>query len=146
TGAAHGDLDVAQARHGLLSGELVGRRPARLATDDAELTLERELVHLHHDAVDVVVERVAALRPGLAERRDLIDGVEATGDRVRGEAELAQPRHRLGVGGRGARALDPAELVDEEVEAARGRDARIELAERAGGRVARIHVELLAAL
>ena len=70
-----------------------GSRP-----DHAELALELEVVDLHHHAVDLEVEPVAALLPGVAGRHHLVDGVVHLHVRVHAEAVLAQPLERLVVG------------------------------------------------
>ena len=51
------DLDRLDDRRRLLGGELVRGRPARAARDEAEPLLQREIVDLVDDAVDVVAER-----------------------------------------------------------------------------------------
>ena len=48
--------------------ELPRDRPARLAADHAELALQLEVVDLHDHAVDLEVEPVAALLPGVGRR------------------------------------------------------------------------------
>ena len=60
-GAADLDVDRQQLGGRLLGGELVGDRPARAAGAEAEAVLQREVVDLVDDAVDVVVE-AGALR------------------------------------------------------------------------------------
>ena len=89
TGTSHRDLDVVEAGDRLLGGELVGGGPARLAADHAELALERERVDFHDHAVDRVRQLVAAAHPLLAELERLVDGLEAGGVRVDGEARVA---------------------------------------------------------
>ena len=63
-GAADLDVDRLDDRHRLLGWELVRDRPARRARDEAEPLLQREIVDLVDDAVDVVAER----RPLLLDR------------------------------------------------------------------------------
>ena len=122
---------------GLRGRELVGDGPARLAADGAHLPLEREVIDLDDDAVDLVVERVALLDPALAERGDLVERLEALDVGVDAEAELLQPLQDVPVRLRLAAAVVPAELVPEGIERARGGDLRVELADGAGGGVAR---------
>ena len=52
--------------------ELPGDRPARVAPDHAQPALQLEVVDLHDDAVDLEVQRAAALLPGEALRDDLV--------------------------------------------------------------------------
>ena len=52
-------VDRLDDRHRLLGRELVRDRPSRRARDEAEPLLEREIVDLVNDAVDVVAERRA---------------------------------------------------------------------------------------
>ena len=58
-GAADLDLDRLDDRRRPLGGEFVRDRPARAARDEAEPLLQREVVDLVDDAVDVVAERRA---------------------------------------------------------------------------------------
>ena len=55
--AADVDLDRLDDRRRLLGRELVRDRPARRARDEAEPLLQREIIDLVDDAVDVVAER-----------------------------------------------------------------------------------------
>ena len=123
--------------------ELPGDRPARLTPDHAELALQVEVVDLHDDAVDLEVEPVAALLPGLAGRHDLVDGVEHLDVLVHAEAMLAQPLERLGV----RVELEPvggADAVAPHRQRPRRGQLRVELADRARGGVARVRVGGLA--
>ena len=117
--------------------ELPGDRAARLSSDDSQPALQFEVVDLYDDAVDLVVERLAPLLPGAAGDHDGVDlGVHLQiGAHL--EAAVAKPFHRFTVLGE----LDPLERADRvgpHRERARGGELRIELADRAGGRVARI--------
>ena len=56
-GAADLDLDRFDDRRRALGGKFVRHRPARAARDEAEPLLQREIVDLVDDAVDVVAER-----------------------------------------------------------------------------------------
>ncbi len=117
--------------------ELEGDRPAGVVGDLAEVALQRDLVDLDHDPVDVVVDLGAAVLPGGAHGRDLVDRVVTSGVGINPEALVAQPFESPPM----ARDLEPlgvAELVDPDVERSRGGDRRVELADGAGGRVARI--------
>ena len=68
-GASDRDDDVEQLRVDLLGRVLVGDRPARCAAGRAELVVQRELVDLDDDAVDLVLDVVAVLAVVPDERR-----------------------------------------------------------------------------
>ena len=144
-GAADVPGHAVQSRGRHRGRELPGDRPARLAPDHAQLALEVEVVHLHHDSVDLEVEPVAALLPSAAGRHDLVDGVVDLDVAVDPEAVLAQPLERLPVGVE----LEPVEGPDAVAphrQRARGRQLGVELADRPGGGVARVRVGRLAGL
>ena len=63
SGAPDGDDDIEQLRARLARLELERDRPARIARHDAEPFLQREIVDLDDDAVDLVIELVAPLLP-----------------------------------------------------------------------------------
>ncbi len=131
------NLDVAQHGHGALRRELVRNRPARRARDEAEPFLPVDAVDLVDDAVDVVVERGALLLDLLMERDQLLDRVTQLGQRIGLEAATLEPVDHAGLRAFRHRAHF-APGIGEEAERARGRNGRIFLAQRAGGRVARI--------
>ena len=127
--------DVLQARDGLLRGELIGQRPARKLVGIAHGVPQGEGGDLDHRAVDQEVERLA---PGF----DLAHGLHRflDGRRVAQvgrdlEAVFAQKVDHLRLVGKGA-PLNVADLIEEGVEPARGRDLRVQIAQRAGGCVA----------
>ena len=66
SGAPDADHDVEKLRTRLARLELKGDRPTRIARDDAEPLLQREIVDLDDDAVDLVVELVALRLPRTA--------------------------------------------------------------------------------
>ena len=117
--------------------ELPGDRPARLAPDHAQLPPQRPLVDLDDDAVDLVVERLAPLLPPVAALDDALDALVVVGVGVDLEAALAQPLDLVHVGGE-VEAADGADPVDPGRERPFGGQRRVELADRAGGRVARV--------
>ncbi len=125
-------------RHRRGRRELPGDRPARIAAHDAEPALELEVVDLHDDAVDLEVQRAAAVLPGEALRDHLVLGLEPLDVAVDAEAARAQPLQRLPVRLE-AQALDRADGVAPHGERALGGELRVELADRPGGRVARVH-------
>ena len=103
----------------------------------AEPLLLVERVDLDHDPVDLVVEVGPPPLPLGAGLRDLLDRLEPLGVRIRPEAALAQPGERLEVRV-GCDALAVARAVDPDGERPRRRDPGVELAQRAGGGVARV--------
>ena len=125
--------------------ELPGDRPARLAADDAQLAPERPLVDLDDDAVDLVVELVAALLPPAAALDHRLDVGVVAGVRVDLEAALAQPLDLLAVRGE-VEAAGGADAVRPDRERPFGGERRVELADRAGGGVARVGKGRLARL
>ena len=74
-GAADLDLDRLDARRRPLGGEFVRHRPARAARDEAEPRLQREIVDLVDDAVDVVAEIGALRLDGAIMREQLLGRV-----------------------------------------------------------------------
>ena len=134
---------LAQRRRRRHRRELPGDREAGLAANDAELAPERPFVDLDDDAVDLVVEPLAALLPPAAAIDHSLDTLVLGDLSLEREAGLAQPLELVGVGG----VLDPparSDPVGPEPKRPRGGDPRIELADRAGGRVARVRERRLA--
>ena len=78
-GAPGMHADLAKDRRALLGRELVGDRPAGRVARRAELLLQRDRVDLHHDAVDLPVDRVALLFPLHRVGLDLLDRVGEVG-------------------------------------------------------------------
>ena len=117
--------------------ELPGDRPARLAPDHAQLAPQRPLVDLDDDAVDLVVELLAPLLPPVAALDDALDARVVLGVGIDLEAALAQPLDLVHVGGE-VEAADGADPVDPDRERPFRGQRRVELADRAGGRVARV--------
>ena len=136
-GAADAHVDLQELRLRGHRRPLERPRPARPPVQRAEALLLVERVHLDDDAVDLVVELDALRLPLRALARDRLERLVALRVRVHAEAALAQPLERLPVGGE----LDPvapAGAVDPDGQVALGRDLRVELAQRPGGRVARV--------
>ena len=144
-GASDGGKDVHDARRRLARLELPRDGPARRARDLTEPTLQREIVHLDHDAVDLVGERVAlALELGI-EGAGGRHGVEHAAVRHGLEAPVLEGiEHRPE--GRELRAAHLAHAVTDEVERPGRGDARIELLQRPGGGVPRVREHRLARL
>ena len=130
--------DVVELRDRGGGRELPRDRPARVAPDDAEAPLQLDVVDLDHDAVDLEVERAAALLPAQALGDDVVLGAELLDVAVDAEAVLAQPLERLPV----ARERDPlgrADRVAPHRQRPLGGELRVELADRPRRRVARVH-------
>src|SRR6202171_4933402 len=141
TGPSHVNLDLVDDRLRLFWRELEGKRPARAAGDETELRLLPEVVDFDHDPVDPVIELVPFLLPLVEKADDGVDvGVGAT-IRIDVKAHLIEPRQDLRLASGAAGRI---ERVDEGVEAAPRRDARVELSDGAGGGVARVGEERLA--
>ena len=143
-GPAHVPGDPLELGGGRARRELPGDRPARLAADHAELALQLEVVDLDHHAVDLEVEPVAALLPGVAGGDDCVEVVVHLDVRVHPEAVLAQPLERLGLRASNSSPSSAPIAVAPHRQRPRGRELRVELADRAGGRVARVREGRLA--
>ncbi len=143
-GAPHVDGDLQQLRRRLDGRELVGHGPARLSSHVAQPLLQRQPVDLHHQAVDLVLQVVALLHPLLVVAVDLLQMAAAGDVGVDAEAEVAQPVERLQVAVRPRSVLQPAKLVDPDVQPPGRRHAGVELAHGAGGGVAGVGEQWLA--
>ena len=95
TRATDTHLDVFEHRVSLFGRELDGNGPTRGPRGEAQCLALREIVHLHHDAVDLVVEIVPTLDPLLAEIRYILQILDQTGFWVDGESEGAQVLERF---------------------------------------------------
>ena len=136
-GAADLDLDCLEPGDGALGGELVGDGPARRGGAEAEAGLEVEAVDLVDHAVDVVAEGGAAGLDVAVSGEHVVDAVAGRHQRIGGEAERRESGDRAGLGVR-ERLGDLAPGVGEEPQRTGGGDPGIELAQRSGGRVARV--------
>ncbi len=112
TGPPHGDDDVEQLGVDLLRRVLVRDRPARSPRGGAQLVVQRQLVDLHDNAVNLVFDTV----PVLAVVLDKLGGTR--GGRLDGEVgargkspRLQQPVHLTLA--RNRRVLPRADAVDE---------------------------------
>ena len=136
-GAPDLNLDIAQHRHGALGRKLVRDGPARGARDKAETFLPIEPIDLVDDAVDIVVEPGALLFDLAVKRDQLLDRMADLGERIGLEAAMLEPGDHAGL--RVLRHVSHfAPGIGEEAERARGGDRRVFLAQRTGGRIARI--------
>ena len=144
TRAAHLDADVAQDGVLLLGRELERDGPARRARREAQGLLAREVVGLHHHAVDVVVEAVAVGEGVGAVLVHLGGRIAAAPAGVHAKAAALEPLEEAVLRGHVERAL-VGHGVDEGLEVAVRRDLGVLLAKAARGGVARVG-EGLAAL
>ena len=145
-GAADVDLDVEELGVDLLGRVLEGDRPARRAAGGAEPALQRDLVDLDDDAVDLVLDVVAVLAVVLDEGLDLLDRVDDP--EVRGDRQA--PRRERGVGlATAASGRSPSRLPRPWTSmrsGATGGDPRVLLPQRPGRGVARVGEGRLAGL
>ncbi len=141
-GAADVDDDVLDRRRLFLRGEFVRDRPARRAADETEFTLRSEIVDFVDHAVDIERQRVALLADAAVIIEAAIDAIrraDQIADRQTPVAQFAQGlRMRVGQ----AATLDHADSVGKKCQRPPRGDARIELAQRAGRRIARIDQRL----
>ncbi|MNZ54724.1 hypothetical protein D3C78_726350 [compost metagenome] len=145
TGATDLELDVEQLGQLLLGGKLVGDGPAWLAGAKAQLALPVEAVDLEHHAVDLVGQAVAlgADRPVVAQRLlDATGQLQFVTDR---QPPALEGLENAGVGIRQL-TLELTDTVGTELQRATGGHLRIELAQAAGGGIARIGEGLAAGL
>ena len=120
------------------------RRPARRARNEAKPLLQVEPVHLVDHAVDVVAERGAVQLDGAVGLQHLLDR-PAHLERRHGEAPACDRfEHAVVRIGRQFARLAPA--PGEKAQGPRGRDRRIELAERACRGITRVREDLPAGL
>ena len=142
--AADRHVDGPQPSGLFLGGELVRDGPLGCAARAAEHPLLREIVDLDHHTVDLVGEVVAVLDTvgdvGL-DRLEIVDHAELVVDR---EPERAQHLQGARVRGNLGCARNLAQPVGEERELARRGHGGVLLAQRAGGRIARVRVPGLA--
>ena len=118
----------------------------RGARRDTHLRALPEVVDLHDDAVDVVAERVPVRFHPLAEPEHAFEIVERLDVRVHREAERREPRERLLVRPQPRATFFRAELIRVQREVAGRGDARVLLAQAAGGRVAGVGEQALSRL
>ena len=119
------------------------QRPARRAAAHAEPGLQREIVELVDDAVDVVGQFGAARRHLLVIGQHLGDAVAQPGMLVDAEAPVAEAVERLAVRAReGPARLAPG--IGEEFQRPAGRNAGVKLAQRPGRDIARVHEQRFA--
>ena len=142
-GAADLDFDRINGSRRLLRRKLVRQRPARAARHKTEPVLPVEPVDLVHDAVNVIAEAGAFLFDLAIGGEQFVERVAEPHQRIDRKAGAGKPAHHAELRWSRHRAhLAPG--IGEEPERARGGDGRIELAQRACRRIARIGEHLLA--
>ncbi len=142
-GAADLQVDGFQDRAGPLGRKLAGDGPARRARHETQPALPLQVIDLVDDPVDVEAQRGPQdLELGIDVQQPL-RVLDPLGRRGRGhEAPLSEHRKRapLAVG---ERLGHQAPGIGEELQRPLGADLRIDLAQRAGGEVARIGIGAL---
>ena len=93
------DDDVEQLRVHLLGRVLVGDRPAGRSARHAQLLVQRELVDLHHDAVELVLDRVPPRAEALDVAHHPVDPFEHRDVRARRQAPAGEELVDLALGG-----------------------------------------------
>ncbi len=136
-GAADIGADFQQLGDRPLGGEFMGDGPARAAADLAQALLPVEPVDLVDHAVDVVGQAGAVGAQGVTEIAQLGGAVAHLGARIDLEAPGAELFEKFPMGS-ADRLADFALGVAEQRQGPGGGDGGIELAQRAGRRVARI--------
>ena len=141
-GAADLDVDGLQDGARLLGRELAGDGPARRAGDEAQPLLPVQPVDLVDHAVDVDSRASAAVGLHAARRRPsrpcgVLDPLRSAALVWKPQAFSVCQRLPLGLGERRA---EHAPGVGEEAQRPLGGDLRVDLAQRAGGGVARVGV------
>src|SRR5690606_1119733 len=91
-GATHRHHDVEQLRVHLFGRVLVGDRPARRATGRAQFVVQRELVDLYDDAVDLVLDVVAVLTVVRDEVQHTVDVVARAAVGTRRHTQIGEKR------------------------------------------------------
>ena len=91
------NVDLAEEGGAFLGGELVGDGPSRRVARCPQLFLQGDLIDLHHDPIDLVVDAVAMPLPLLAEGEDLFQRADAPDVRVDRKARRLQEVQDLGV-------------------------------------------------
>ena len=134
---AHVPHHLVQPRDRGRGRELPSHRPARVATDRAEPALERQVGHLDHNAVDLEVELPAALLPAQALR----DHLSSLSSRLmsRLTRKPCSRNHSSASQCVSNESRGRPHLVGPHRQRTFGHQRGIELAHRAGGRVARVH-------
>ncbi len=136
-GAPDLDVDAGDHSHRLFGGKLVRRRPAGAARAEAEPFLQVQPVDLVDDAVDVVGQLGAIGLDGVILRQQFLDAAAAHHALVDREPPIGEALHHivLRVGWQFAH-FTPG--IGEEAQRPGAGHLRVELAQAAGRRIARI--------
>ncbi len=143
TGATDIDLQAEQFRRLLAGRELHGHCAARVFAGETQAVGQVAVIDLHHHAVNLVIDVVAAGQPLFMSRYDLIQTGAMPVVGRHWKAQVAQVGQAIPLMIRQCPALDSYDVVGVEAKRAIGRLGRVQLAQGAGGRVARVHVERL---
>ncbi len=133
-------VNVAEARRALVGRELPGDGPAGLVGHRAQYLMVAERIDLHHDAVGLVGEPLALLRPLAIVGEHVVCIVHQLRRRIRLESEVLKVLHTLPMRRRHP-CLGRPQGPDENVEGTLGGDPGVELAQRAGSGVAGVGEE-----
>ena len=144
-GPSHAGEDVKEPGDLFPRRELECERPARVMRRLADFVPRGDVVEFDDDPIDLVLEVVAPLLDLRLEREDLSDVGGGAAPLVHGQPPLAQRFERGALGGRRP-SVDREDVVDVDVERARRGDARVELPQRSGRRVARVRERRAVAL
>ena len=144
-GAGAADLhhDLLDLRLHLFGRELEGDGPARRLRDLAQAGARIDGVDLHHQPVDLVGQGVALGEQRRVHLHHAREALHHRAPRVDRQAELLEVVELLGVRVEGL-PLHHAHLVEVDGQRPRRGDLRVELAQRAGRRVARVDEGLFA--
>ena len=144
-------IDALQGGFLFLRRVLVGDGPARRARHEAQFTLQTQCIELDDRAIDVVIEAITLL----AEATGVVDDALGTAHHLKlragAEAIVVEQRHQTGMILAGLageqRIIHPRDLIGAEFQRARGGDVGIQLAQAAGGGIARVgeHLAILVA-
>ena len=144
--AAHLDIDAQHHGQGFFGGELVRQRKTRRARDKAQLLLVLRRVHLVDHAVDFVGQGGAARADIGVVGQQALRALHHTALLRHGDAQRFVPVEQGRMRGRHGGAIEGADAIRIETQLALRRDARIELAQAAGRRIARVGKFLLTCL
>ena len=133
-------------RHLFVGRELVRQRPARRARDEAELLLVGAAIYLVDHAIDLVRQLGRGARRCRGSTRGNLrrQRLSSPSGQVRRPNGLSQGASSLCLSGTAPPSTTPSR-IEEEIQRPRRGDARVELAQAARSRIARIHIELVAA-
>ena len=139
--SAHLNIDAFKAGNGLFGGEFVGDSPARRPSHSPEPRLPVEAVHLVHNPIDFVGQIRAVLTDPFIGSDQVFGRVCKGCQRIGWETPVCEGLHGFHLGlGEGARRGAPG--IGEEIERAGAGHFRVQLAESAGCRIARIYISL----